>query len=99
MARVSLVSVVTINLGGLMGLSKGLATRRERDLVGAIVTPQSRLPPIPSQETTVIPGVEGTRPARGPPRPDADPLTLRRRIPPDRGGPGDGLRCGKDAGD
>jgi hypothetical protein len=25
-------SVVTIGLGGLMGLSKGLATRRERDL-------------------------------------------------------------------
>jgi hypothetical protein len=31
-ARVSLISVVTIGLGGLMGLSKGLATRRERDL-------------------------------------------------------------------
>jgi hypothetical protein len=28
----ALVSVVTVNLGGLRDLSKGLATRRERDL-------------------------------------------------------------------
>ena len=55
MARVSLDSVVTVGLGGLRDLSKGLATRRERDLDGASsVPPNLGSPPNPSQETTVI---------------------------------------------
>ena len=43
----ALDSVVTINLGGLMGLSKGLATRRERDWIGELLTPNLGFPTTP----------------------------------------------------
>src|SRR4051794_10570244 len=85
-------SVVTIGLGGLTGLSKGLATRRERDLEQVSDTSYSSPPQNPSQETAVIPSVEGTRTGRGHPGVNADRSTLRLRIPPVTGRLGDGLR-------
>ena len=84
--------MVTIGLGGLRDLSKGLPTRRERDLERAVLdTSQSRLPQTPSQETTVIRGVRGAR-RPGSSRARRALSDLRRCVPPDRGGLGDGLR-------